>query len=236
MLLGAMVWWAAWPAHVGLRIAVIGDVFAAGALIIAVIAGVVAIRAYAAAAGRPDLVPIIRFPGSAPNEPRLLVDPHWSSSNGKIRVLADFQQLRAELSIRNDGRFSARTPALRVHLEGLSGLRLDVKQHPRWQPQITGPNGYVCMQWDGGADGPVHGNWERYLPKLNFKNVMVMDPDAEPPVIRLEVVAEGYRCERAVPITLVNLDEWAAEYAGQEYVLPEPLQAEIVLRRSQPSG
>src|SRR5260221_7945517 len=77
-----LAWVIPWshPAHLSDRLAETGDVLAAGTLTLALIAGLVAIQAYAAATGLPDLGVQISFPFSYPNRPVFLAELSDSGS------------------------------------------------------------------------------------------------------------------------------------------------------------
>src|SRR6266487_5768681 len=85
--LAATTWTGTWD--VDRRLAALGAIFAAGALWVAIVAGVVAVLADALASERPHLRVELRMPHSEPDRPTLCFDPVEASDEH----LVDREQL-----------------------------------------------------------------------------------------------------------------------------------------------
>jgi hypothetical protein len=147
----------------------------------------VAVAAYWAATGVPNLQFEINFQFSSTNEPVFKLvsvsgnDPAW-------RRIDPFAQNRATVGLVNRSRHTAHNPALRIDLVGIRGLK-----------PVTGWDGVVhvrqvgltALQWDGGANYPIHGNWRRELPALVLDDVDLR-LDGEVALV-VTVVADGFR-------------------------------------------
>jgi hypothetical protein len=131
---------------------------------------VVALVAYLASTGQPDLEVSVVFRFSFPNEP---VFKMQQLVHGWQRPVANFRQTEGEVFLTNRSRYSAKNPGVQVRLVSLGGL------NPQWNTGWV-PIGQANMvgvyeiQWDGGADFLVHGKWQRRLPPLNFADVFEM--------------------------------------------------------------
>jgi hypothetical protein len=134
------------------RLAEASVITAGGTLLLALIAAVVAVMAYAAATGLPDLRLQVRFPFSKANRPSFDVTEEYQLVSAR-----DFMQTTATVQLRNDSGFSARNPAVIVRLDNaysdgdpakIRNARLGhrrVRQHSRhysrpvgWRPHLLG--------------------------------------------------------------------------------------------------
>jgi hypothetical protein len=183
----------------------------------------VALTAYLAATGRPDLEPQLRFYHSYLNKPVLRVEDE-PSPNG-WRNIVTTRQTECSVTLVNRSRYSARNPGLQVWLEGLGGL----KEQPGWAV-VGSANmiGITAIQWDGGADYLIHGKWSRVLPPLIFDGAFVYATDTLPALI-VTVAADGIKPQRKrMPVEIMDsheYDEYFARRAIDLKGLPEDDQA-----------
>lgn len=187
---------AAVPFDMSDRLVLLGDLLTASTVLLALVGGLIALGAYAAATGRPDLEVEIVFRFCFPNRPVLELEPLNSVG---IQMVAPYRQSEAQVVVHNRSRYSARNPAVRIRFVGFGGIG----DSPGWSTldfvNMVGP---TAVQWEGGADYAIHGNWTRALPMLDFAGVAAMkQPSAE---LRIDVVADGFRSETRVPVELLD--------------------------------
>src|SRR5437016_5815920 len=115
--LAIVTWTGTWD--VDRRLAALGAIFAAGGLWVAIVAGVVAVLAYALASERPNLRVELRMPHSEPDRPVLCFDPE---ERAYVKLL-QFDQLLVRIRLHNASYFSVRNPAVMVELIGLECRR-----------------------------------------------------------------------------------------------------------------
>jgi hypothetical protein len=108
--------------------------------------------------------------------------------------------LLGSVQVRNVRRYSARNPGVRIEFDGLifdpihSVPGSGPPTSPGWTPierwTASGKNGFRAIQWDGGTENIIHGNWTRALPDLDFS--FVVTTRLEPaPALLVTVVADG---------------------------------------------
>ena len=185
----AVAGWSAWSSPLlspGDRLALVSLVLTASTVALAVVGSLVALAAYAAATQRPDLEVSVEFRFSFPNEPVLELSPVDPSGTGS-RQVAPWRQTEATVKIRNRSSYSARNPALQIQLLGLGGIPGQTGWAPMHFVNTVGP---TAVQWEGGADYAIHGNWERELPVLNFAGVRSFDGRSGELVC--DLVADGF--------------------------------------------
>src|SRR6266851_4210262 len=96
------------------RLAEAGDVLAGGTLLLAAIAALVALHAYANVTGLPDLKFKMQFPFSECNQPT------FETSAGEYGWRAEpFEQPHMTVSLHNASGYSARNPAVIVRLKAM---------------------------------------------------------------------------------------------------------------------
>ncbi len=159
-------WWG-WTFALPTRdhVAVINVVVALAAYVLVAVGVVVALLAYLAATGHPDLHAVIQFHFSYPNAPVFAASDESFFDDTSVIKLEQYKQLYAAVYIENRSSYAARNPGVRIDLWGISGL----KDQPGWREvQFTNTVGTTGIQWDGGADLLIHGKWMRPLPGLNF--------------------------------------------------------------------
>jgi hypothetical protein len=169
------------------RIGEAGDILAGGTLLLAAIAAVVALLAYAVTTGLPRLRLKVLFEFSEPNQPAF-----QATVNEQGWVKADsFEQTMCMITIGNlSGYFSARNPAVVVRLNGMALQTNEVSPSREWVIiEHTNPVGVTAVQWDGGS-ASIHGRSSRQLPMLDLEDLCHI-PEWGMPSIRFELLAEG---------------------------------------------
>lgn len=182
------------------KVAVVNTVIAAVSCLLVAVAGVVALIAYLAASGRPDLGIEILFNFSFPNEPVFRMDGDEEASSGTRKVL-NYKQAFASVKLTNDSDYAARNPGVRIELEGLSGLS---PQQDWTSLQFVTTVGLTTIQWDGDI---IHGRWSRTLPGLDFSDVHEIAPGAA--TLVATVAADGIRpITTRMPVRILSSDEY----------------------------
>ncbi len=148
------------------RLAETGDILAGATLLLAFIAALVAMLAYAVATGSPDLKLQVHFEFSYINRP---VFDAEVQEGGRLRA-KQFKQTLGTISLRNDSGYPARNPAVIVRLRGMVFLfREDSPSRTYWViTEFSNTNGILAVQWDGGPTYSIHGRSTRLLPMLDM--------------------------------------------------------------------
>ena len=202
--------WRFGMAHVDLPTRV-NTVVAVCAFILVGASVVVAVLAYIAATGRPDLHAELQFRFSDLNQPVLGADPASESPVLGRRSIAKWRQTECQVVLVNRSRFAARNAGMRIELDGLGGLQ----EQPGWA-DVAWSNmiGRTAIQWDGGADYLIHGRWARILPQLTFDEVFEYRRDP-PPALTVIIAADGFGPTRLdIPVRILEPDEYS-EYSAQ---------------------
>lgn len=165
------------------RLAVIANLLSFGTLLLALVAGIVALAAYSAATGLPNLR--LRFidPPAFPHEIRFVTDPPSHTASKPQGGLAPLDPEPEEIAIpgndnivkiavENTTSYAARTPAVVIEFRG-AAIRQNMYARSReWTPTEGRSGGHVgAVQWDGGPNYAIHGNSTRYLPELNLQGL-----------------------------------------------------------------
>lgn len=183
------------------RIGEAGDIIAASTLLLAIVAAIVALQAYAAATGLPDLSLQLRFEFSRSNIPvfeAAVSDNNWLQAK-------QFKQLTANVYLRNNSRYAARSPAVIVRLQGMAlTMSGDWPAMRKWEAvDFANTVGITAIQWDGGPDYTIHGNSVRHLPIIRWDHLFHI-PEWGTPSFVLELLADGgYRREIKIPVDFV---------------------------------
>ncbi len=164
------------------RLAVIGNLLSLGTLLLALVAGIVALAAYSAATGLPNLkakllMPITRIPN-------LIVIPE-QALNAPVDI-------PIEIIVENTTKYAARTPAVMIEL---SGAVIDKDAYSpsgeSWRATTRKRTGDIkALQWDGGPNYAIHGKSDRWLPELNLRG-LVLTGDGKPEIV-IRLLADGY--------------------------------------------
>jgi hypothetical protein len=192
------------------RLAAVGDVLVGATLLLAAIAALVALLAYAVSTGLPNLKISIEFDFSKPNNPAFSAE--WKSDE---RLTAfNSRQLRGKVSLRNDSGYSARNPAVVIWLRAMVYLPENHKTTisdtdptsifaspaGNWAViDFIPQNGIDAVQWDGGPTYSIHGHSTRKLPDLRLDGLSAIRAWGVP-VMMIEILAEGYRKEISIPV------------------------------------
>jgi hypothetical protein len=142
------------------RLAAAGDVLVAATLLLAAVAALVALLAYAVSTGPPDLKLSMRFDFSEANNPKFSAE---IGEDGKVAAIV-LRQLRGKVSVRNDSGYSARNPAVVVRLRAMVYLPEDhrIERETDSTSIWASPAGHwavinfiaqygiAAVQWDGG--------------------------------------------------------------------------------------
>lgn len=194
------------------RLAAAGDVLVAATLLLAAVAALVALLAYAVSTGPPDLKLSIRFDSSEANKPIFSAE---IGEDGKVTARGG-KQIRGRISVRNDSGYSARNPAVVVRLRAMVYLPEDhrITRETDSTSIWASPAGHwavidfirqagiAAVQWDGGPTYSIHGHSTRALPDLRLERLKAM-PDRGTPALIIEILAEGYRKEMTLPVNFV---------------------------------
>jgi len=190
------------------RAAIIGDALAAGTLILACFAGIVAAFAYRIAAQRPRLVVrihVLEDPNGGADARTPLHQLALGTPNDGRRPVAlrrrfveSVESITLSVRLQNVTPWSARNPALRLTLTDIRGISFESQQ---WVVQDQfGNSGFPrVLQWEGGADYSIHGSWTRALPPLSLTTAFV-DPPGRTSDLVCEIVAEGFVDQQVITI------------------------------------
>jgi hypothetical protein len=188
------------------RIAVIGNFLSFGTLLLALVAGIVALAAYSAATGLPNLRIKISLPlaGHYANFVVLLADQvgvrppgNFGPNEWRWTKITALEELNtATIVVENTTRYAARTPAVVIQFRGCR-LLLDAPASAGWIPTqrtSTAGGGVVAVQWDGGPNYAIHGNSTRHLPDLKLQRLELVDPEdsSAPAELIVRLLADGY--------------------------------------------
>ncbi|MFE9601989.1 hypothetical protein [Streptomyces hokutonensis] len=209
-LIGMGIWDWKLGLHTEDRVAVVNTVIAAASWLLVAVAGVVALLAYRDASGRPDLHIEITFNFSFPNEPVFLAGD--AVTPDQHRQIEAFKQVSATVTLSNASLYAAKNPGVRIELEGLN----DIGQQSGWQDEWVHMLGIHSLQWEGGTESIVHGEWSRTLPALDFTGLTELDPGNAALVVTL--VADGVAPARTrMPVRFLNSAEYDA-YSSERLV------------------
>ena len=105
---------------------------------------------------------------------------------------------------------------MRITFDGLGGIN----NQDGWT--ITGSAnqiGITSLQWDGGADYIIHGQWSRILPSLNVAGLFAYKDE---PALIVDVAADGYGPKHIrMPVRILDAEEYEkyssdrADYFGR---------------------
>jgi hypothetical protein len=188
------------------KITAVNSVVAIASLVVVTLAGVVAVLAYAIASGKPELRATVQFEFSEPNAPRFVLEDEPGGIS-HLWPLRSFKQLLGQVTLENSSRYAARNPGVRIKFDGIGSLR----DLPGWDTvTFTHMVGVTEIQWDGGADRMIHGEWSRKLPTVNLFGTSWIK-HVENPTMTVTLVADGLSPKSTVyPIRLITGVEWVA--------------------------
>jgi hypothetical protein len=185
---GGLLWLLShWPQQAADQIALVGVVATVVAVWLALLAAIVALMAYILADESPDLTVLLNGKPLANGFDLRLT----GGTDGRYEITGPPELV---FTLVNRSRFSARNPSIRVAFR-------DVWLHafsPVWRVRSQTPD-EIVLQWSGGADISVHGQWEEDAPPLGL--VGNQSWARETVRMTIEVVAEGAR----LPLQLVPI-------------------------------
>ena len=205
------------------RMAETAVVIAGATLLLAIIAAVVALLAYAVSTGAPDIDMSIRLPlDGRPNNPEFEVKPGSTRhSNGQAIADAEvfavkaFNQLVAMIQLCNRSRYSAVNPAVIVRLQAMMFTADSLAASSNHWVSVEFVNRFSirAVQWDGGPWYPIHGDSTRRLPDLRLNELRII-PEEGTPAFVFEILADGFRRTVTVPVRFHRYGEPYPEAAG----------------------
>jgi hypothetical protein len=175
------------------RLAAATGVLAGATLLLAVIAALVALLAYAVSTGTPDIRLRVEFEGSRPNNLSFGAD---KSSSGKA---LSFPLTQGRISLWNKSGYSAVNPAVVIRLHAIlpHADPVQIESGWSWSPYDRGK-----IQWDGGPTYSIHGHSTRVLNTPVIPSAEHL-PDWGTPILGFEILAEGYRKLVIMPLELI---------------------------------
>lgn len=179
------------------RLAEATVIIAGATLLLAFIAALLALLAYAVATGLPNLELQVRFEFSELNKPVFrahVAENSWLEAER-------FKQTMGTISLRNINGYSARNPAVVVRLIGMAFTTGDQVPSTEWVIiDFANTIGIKAVQWDGGPTFSIHGHSVRRLPVLDLVRLQQIPPWGKP-ALAFELLADGgYRREITVPV------------------------------------
>jgi hypothetical protein len=192
------------------RLTAAGDVLTAGTLLLAVVAGFVALQAFAVTTGLPKLQIQVLFASSDKNRPIFQAS---KLSNGWLQTTPPADQTQARIRIRNRSNYPARDLAITIQLNGMALKSESFRDTDAWwSVDGTDDKGIREVQWDGGSDYVVHGNSVRRMPDLNL-GVILRTAEAKNCFFHVRVLSSpGY--ERTVKVPVVFATEMSSALIG----------------------
>jgi hypothetical protein len=179
------------------RLAVIGNFLSLGTLLLALFAGIVALAAFSAATGLPELKLQFSLPDLYPNEVRFLFDDDKPA-------MAEGGNSLASIIVENVSSYAARTPAVIIEFRK-AGIYQGHYAAAGWTPVARdhNTNDILSVQWDGGPNYAIHGNSPRHLPELLLQGLHPLEPNVVPEIV-FKLLADGYsRPPIVLPVVFV---------------------------------
>ncbi len=195
--------------------AVVGAAVAVVSFLLVLLGTVVAVAAYVAATGAPELELEIKFPGMDTNDLAFEVERFDDESltglseenKSRFRRIPAGWAAQGTVVLRNQSAYAARNPGVLIELAyGITGASM--ARNSGWiaTREDEQPYGVKGLQWDGGIDFIIHGRWMREIP-LDFSGVKIFGDGHES--LTVTVVADGYGPrEWIVPVRGLLHDEW----------------------------
>ena len=184
------------------RLAAAGAIFGGAAVLLAVIAALVALLAYAVSTGSPNMLLRVQFEYSHFNKPSFKAEVQ---ENGWLKADV-FKQTTGRISLHNISRYSAVNPTVIIRLQGMAfrdAPLVSLGRKKEWaQMDFANTVGITAIQWDGGPQYSIHGESTRVLPTLSL-DLLWQIPDWGTPALVFEILANGYRREVTVPVSFV---------------------------------
>lgn len=184
------------------RISATSDVLTAGTLLLAVVAGFIALQAFGVSTGLPKLQIQVWFDSSDKNRPMFMADP---AANGWLRTNGPTGQTIARLRIRNQSIYPARDVAMVIELNGMTLVKEAFRESIGWwSADALDDTGIRAVQWDGGSDFVIHGHSIRRVPDLDCGTILFI-MDRITPYLEVHLIASpGYRRSVQVPVIFIT--------------------------------
>jgi hypothetical protein len=179
------------------RMAEVAAVFAGATLLLAAVAAIVALLAYAVSTGTPDLKASVHFSNHPhPNCPDFKVLDEQDNEE-RIYTVTE-APLRITVRIHNNSGYSARNPAVIVRMQAMKFIESKTVTSP-WVPIEFEHEFITAIQWDGGPTYSIHGHSTRRLPELTLAELGIFAKEGNAAFI-VEMLAEGYRKKVPIPV------------------------------------
>jgi hypothetical protein len=185
------------------RLAEASDILTTGTLILAVVAGFVALQAFAVATGLPKIQMQLWFASSDKNKPIFLAT---KMSNGWLQTSHPADQTRGRIRLRNRSSYPAQNITVCIELNGMALIAASFHDTDTWWAvDFVDDTGVTAVQWDGGSDFLVHGHSARRLPDLDL-GVIIRTGEAKNSFLQVRILASpGY--ERVINVPVVFAEE-----------------------------
>jgi hypothetical protein len=199
------------------RLAAIGAISGGAAVLLAFIAALVALLAYAVSTGVPNIKFRMQFDFSRPNNPSFTAE---ASHDPMVLKATSFKQTIGTISLHNTSRYSARNPAVCVRLQAMAFAPERPLPDGWAQLHFASTRGITAVQWDGGTQFSIHGETTRVIPSLDFDKLFYY-PEQGSPAFIFEIYAEGYRREeKPVPVSF-KVDGQLEPELDESHMLPD---------------
>lgn len=222
------------------RLAEVSDILAGGTLLLALLAGLVALQAFASATGLPQLQLQILLGTSDLNELMFHVDGRETKKFEVERRATDLDSvttysnnITGSIILANRNAYSARNPSIIIEFNGIGVLDSSYSANIGWS--ITEHNliGISRLQWDADPASSIHGYSDRRLSfnlgTVAWKRVMGESQAAaqqrmvnmKEPSATFILLAEGYRRSITVPVDFYADDEQSSQFPWRGPDTPE---------------
>lgn len=177
------------------RLTVVANLLSFGTLLLALVAGIVALAAYSAATGLPNL----RLKFIEPiTSPRSIIfatadrDNYSDPEPEDIAIPGDDNIIR--ISVENTTNYAARTPAVILEFRGCAIRQNMYAATNAWTAtqRVYCTGDVQAVQWDGGPNYAIHGKSIRHLPEINLQGLYAIPDDDDPPEMIVRLLADGY--------------------------------------------
>jgi hypothetical protein len=189
-----------------LHLVIIGNFLALGTLLLALVAGIIALTAYTAATGLPNLMLQLKVPLGEPNE--LLLHREDNPDHRSHTARQGVESI-ASIIVANTTGYAARSPAVIIEFQDAWIWEAQYGEVPGWVVTARDPSRNVKeIQWDGGPNYAIHGNSSRHLPDLNLAGLHYNPADNARSKMVIRLLADGYsRHEIPLPIRFAGEEE-----------------------------
>jgi len=183
------------------RLASAGDVLSGGTLLLALVAALVALQAFAVTTGLPDLKVQVWFDSSDRNRPVFLAS---TLANGWLQTDHPAGQTVAKIRLRNQSAYAAQNATMLVRLHGIASVRETFRDSAEWWgADAIDDIGITSVQWDGGSTFLIHGHSMRRLPDLNLGRLLCIGEWGDACFVIDILASPGYRRTVAIPVEFV---------------------------------